>query len=449
MDCRQEMAIDQRAMSNRKTTRRGPSKGVVGDRLIIALLGVALWGIHFGKATRKYNGASYPPMNAAFELMFSYGRIVALLCMAAALLVFILQHGSRILSISLGPAGWIATLNLYIAGKLLYYDNFDFSLPAIAVILASVVVFVLVQGSVELGVNRAEMSQRSSVALTLWICGALIVSTNLVAVMLHPDSALNDNLRMHGTTVNPQHLAMMCALVSPAFLYVILRSGIFSFIGIASFCLFCGAVVIVFYTGSRMGLGAVAVGLLVFFREYIAGSRVLQGIVCGLLLVPVILAVLDRDPIELVYDRFFVDRVDTRSGGWKIAWEEFERNPLFGTEPSEESRRLIFVENFFLAAASTGGIIAVFLAAGAIVGVIHLAWRVRRTLKYSSARRVEGNFYLSAIAVLIGVSMFEAALLGVMAAHTMIAYVVLGGATAFVSLKPRGKRISKTIRSIH
>lgn len=401
-----------------------------------SLLGVSLWALHFGRAKRFADSSNFPPMNTAFELMFDYGRFIALACMIAAFAIYRTRFRLNTSSLARSPARWIIALNVFITAKLLYYGNLAFFLQAIVVIILSNSLLISALIKLEKEVNRAKANDASVVILALWICGVLIVVANIVALVAYPDSALNEGMRMHGATTNPQALGMQCALVSPAFLFSIYRGGILSLKGMASLALFSGVLVIEYNTGSRMGFAAVCIGLVVFFRDYIAGSKILVGLTASIVFLPLIVLIFPGEITELIHGRFIEGREDTRSEGWSSAWEGFLENPLFGVEPQGEDGRLLFVENFFLAAASTGGIVAAALAVAIIVGIVRVACGLRSAVKRRLLSPGLASFYLAACATLIAVSTFEACLLGIMATHTMIAYMLLSGAAALLSSRP-------------
>ncbi len=427
------------AMHPNKSARRSHAHagGTMPTRWWVfpSLLGLVLWAVHFGRAM-QYDGSNYPHMSAAFEMMFNYGRYVALFFMVVALFFYTNRFRRGLTLLSSGPASWIAVLNFYITLKLLIYGNVDFFFGATAVIMLSVFVFVSAVQNVEQVTIRSGGNQESAVALAFWICGALIVLSNIAALTLHPDSATNGE-RMHGATINAQHLAMMCALTAPSFLFAISRSGIVSIIGIASLVLFAGAVFIEFSTGSRMGFAAIVIGSLVFFRDYIIGSRLFYGVLAGLLVASVVVMALSTNElVDLVYGKFVEGRVDSRSEVWDAAWEAFLDNPLFGPKPDIETGRALLVENSFLAAAIGGGTLAVALFFGIVLGIVQVLQGVRFALRRGLVDRALGNFYLSSIAILLAVSTFEAAIFGIFATHTMIAYSLLAGAAALASQKP-------------
>jgi hypothetical protein len=142
---------------------------------------------------------------------------------------------------------------------------------------------------------------------------------------------------------------------------------------------------------------------------------------------------------SLIMGRFVEGRADTRSGGWTLAWHAFLDNPMFGVAPNELSGRLIFVENFVLAAASTGGFIALALALLVVIGIVSSCFSLMRLQRRGVMEKSAIDMYLATASSLLIVSLFEAALLGIIAAHTMLAYVYIG---FLVNLPSRFKRYS-------
>lgn len=402
-----------------------------------SLLGVSLWAAQFVRATRSGDGGGFPAMNGAFEFMFDYGRLIALATMVAAFALYQgrLRGNTRFLVSS--PSRLIIILNAYISIKLLYYGNIIFAFEAAALLILSYEVLILELGHVEKRASSIGVNETSVVTLSFLIAGFLIVVTNIFALVAHPDSAINDNARMHGVTGNPQALGMQCALVAPAFMFSVFRNGALSLRGIVALVLFSGIIVIQYYTGSRMGFAAVIIGLVVFFRNYIGGNKMLTGIVLfAFILIPLIV-LFGSQGVDLVSDRFIEGREDTRSDNLRFAWETFLENPFFGVEPQGKDGRLLFVENFFLASASTGGIIGGTLAALILAGIVRLTSRIRQASKRKLLPLGLANFYLASTAAIIAVSTFEACLLGIIATHTMFAYMVLSGAASHLSLRPQ------------
>ena len=418
--------------SNRRHAR-------MGDWAIAILIGLSLWFVHFGKAV-DYDNTPYPAMNSAFELLFVYGRPLALSCMVFALALFIALSG-RITSKNFrGGASWVAALNFYLSAKLLFLGQGQFFIEATIVITLTVLSIVLVMSDLEARSMSKNGFCGSPVALSVWIFAFLLVTTNIVALFFYPDAALGGG-RMHGTTVNPQHLGMMCALASPATFYAIQKFRLISIIGAISAALLMGIVIIEYQTGSRMGFAAVGLGAAIAMRDWIAGQKTVVGIFVVISLVGIGLVYGDVI-VKLIASQFIEGREDTRSEAWKWAWRAFLDNPLFGVAPELATGRWGgFVENFWLAAASTGGIVALVLAMPIFISLVRIAQLLQFTVRNRLIERSLGSFYLSAAVILFGISFFEAVLLGIFAAHTMLAYLYFAGAAAVISPVHRQKRL--------
>jgi hypothetical protein len=380
-------------------------------------------------------------MNPLFELLFSYGRELALACMVVAIVTYIALFRTIPTGNFRGTAAWMVVLNVFLSAKLIFYGNSQFFFEASAVIALSAVSMVMIfPGAEKYSASRPEF-HTTTLTMAVWFFAFLLAATSIVALLIHPASALNTGGRMHGTTVNPQALAMICALAIPGAAYGIAKSGPFSIKGILSVGIICAIFITEYMTGSRMGFAASAIGLAIALREYITGRKAIAGIFVGGLILSILFLTYGQDISSLIEGRFVADREETRSEGWLRAWEAFIANPLFGVEPHEEAGRLMFVENFWLAAASTGGIVALVLSLIILISLVKLLLRFLSEVASGAINRGYANFYIAALVVLVGVSVFEAALLGIVATHTMLAYIYFGTGANIVSSLERARRM--------
>jgi hypothetical protein len=385
-------------------------------------------------------------MNSIFEFLFSQGRILTIVCMIAIVAICLLVFHTVPTGNFRGPAAWLVLLNAYLLLKLLFYGiNTEFFFEAGTIISLTTITMVLIFPGIELRSALQSDSHSTILIKSIWLYSLLLVSTNITALIMHPNSAVNFSGRMHGTTVNPQHLAMMCALAVPGVAYVIARAGPLSIVGIVSCAMVGGIIFIEYMTGSRMGFTAACLGFVVSLREYIAGRKWVAGICVGVLILVIVYLLYGQDIANLITERFIEGRVNTRAESWTHAWENFRENPIFGAEPDDETGRLMFIESFWLASLSTGGLVALALSVPIFVGLtmiaLKIAWAIRSNLIHSSY----GNFFLSALTVLLCVSLFEAALLGIVTTHTMIAYIYLATASRFVSSLERIQRMRRQV----
>jgi hypothetical protein len=392
---------------------------------ICVLVAFAIWGAHFGKATQRHDGSPFPPMTFVIESFFANGRYLCLFAFSLAVLIYFNSKMKFYFKKIRSGVFWLFSLNFYLSFKLFFYGKDQFFIEAIAVIAISAVVLVMVVTEIELRSILSPQPVSSKIALIGVLFAGLLVTTNLYALMFHTDSSLH-NSRMHGTTINPQHLAMMCALSVAPVIYWIRRLSLASVMGALCGAIYCGLAGILYFTGSRMGFLALVVVTCVSLREWLVGSKFAGGVLLFVVFLGLLGPFLLDDLNSLIMGRFVEGRADTRSGGWTLAWQAFLDNPMFGVAPNELSGRLIFVENFVLAAASTGGFIALALALLVVFGIVSSCFSLMRLQKPGTIERSAIDMYLATASALLIVSLFEAALLGIIAAHTMLAYVYIG-----------------------
>lgn len=385
-------------------------------------IGLALWGAHFGKATRTIDGTPFPPMNSTLEFLIHGGRILAIVCLVLAFIIGTIITRKVEIKYLRGSALTIIVLNLYLALKLSFYRSDDFFIMSISVICLTTLSVVIVLSSIEwLSITRPE-NRYSSVANSIWIFGLLIIATNVIAVLFYPQSTINDSARLHGTTVNPQHLAMMCAMVAPAATFKLLQKGPFALQGILSLAMLFGCIVIIYMTGSRAGIAAFILGLIISLKDYIFYRHSFKrAMIFGYIFFVTFL--LFQDEITNAITARFIDgREDTRSENWLNASLMFFENPIFGVEPSGENGRLPTVENFWLASAIGGGIFGVLLSTMALIQMLRSLSIIQHLPRSSKFANQLSSFYSSGLAVALVICIFEAAPLGIIASHTMILY---------------------------
>jgi O-antigen ligase len=371
-------------------------------------------------------------MNTLIEFLFDYGRPLALATMGLAVIMHGLQKWPLKLSKIRGPSFQLLALNLFISTKLLIYGNYEFFFESVGIIFLTALAMIVVPSTLEETATGPNSVSVSRVAVIAWIFSTLLVVTNVFALVYFPYSSVNEVSRLHGVTVNPQHLAIMCALGSPAVIYAIHRGGLISVIGALSALILVGLIVLEFYTGSRLGFAAVFVGLGIVFREQLARPKVSAALFGAICTVAVFGWFYYTDIVDLIVSRFVDERVDTRSEIFTTAWQAFLENPIFGVNPDESTGRLAFVENFWLAAASTGGLVAVCFALLFFLGCAMTIRELGKVSRRRLASHYSAAMYRSAMVVLFALSMFEATLLGVLAAHTMISYMYLGAAANLI-----------------
>ncbi len=395
-------------------------QSISGNRALSVLVGFALWLCHFGKAQIKGADIPFPYTNALFEQLMASGRTFAfgLFCIIAFVLIF--SRRTNRLRVPFGAPSILLLINLVLVLKQTISANLDFLVGSIAALALTSIVFVSNYQS--RGRSKAGEFNANELITAVFVFSILFTASNIYAYIAFPASSLDNNLRLHGFTSNPLHLAKLSVLVLPALLYFLhsnFASALWRYVSLSLIVLNFG---LVYLTESRMAIGAYILVLITFYPVLrSAGALISTIIACGFVTLIAYVFFYDAT-FGAIAAAFIEGRTDSRSANWHLAWEVFLTDPIFGPPPNADGR-YIYVENFLLAVASTSGLLGLALV---VAFYSYLFFNLRALLKgvenstYDVAlasRAVAGG-----LAAVVAISLLEAALLGIFASWTLLAY---------------------------
>jgi hypothetical protein len=264
------------------------------------------------------------------------------------------------------------------------------------------------------------------------IAFATAIWTALTAYQFYVDRRMvmlgNEN-RFIGLSANPQHTAAFLACAGNVVLYLALTESVklFRLLWIAQM----GAIAIMlFWTGSRTGLGMMAVGASVILYARIGRMILVMPFVA--VAAYVLFKFLSQDLADVNTARLTSSN-DTRTAMWKVLVDQYVENPMIGigTGRSEAS------ENGYLLGAATYGsgfVIIQFIATFCVAAQAISLWRVRTYLVPKDRALVD--LILATFLSFFAGSMFE----GYFAARIAASVVVLA------MLSVVGGRVTRLIR---
>lgn len=400
-------------------------------KVIYSLLAGAIFFSHFQPAS--YLEHRFGPFISPIEFLIQNGRVFSAACFLLAILV--LRRVPRGLqTLSFHPASLLLLLNLYLSIKLAFFGFYQLSI--LSAILVYVQFFLFSKATLENFRRQTEdgltlgNTSLSTAYASIGLAGVLIVCINIFVLLTDPSNSLDFNGRMHGTTGNPQHLGMIIATTVPLAIFTLLkRRRIMSFL--ASIAIGIAAMLVLAETGSRTGMGS--------FLFFVACVIYISSSKRGRAFLPLYSLFLSVFLLAVKYEtlrEFFLSRGDTRSHQFELAISLFfDHDLIFGAPPIEETGRYLFIENGWLAAASAGGMIAVFILLVLLIRLMVLAWNA---MVSKQPRTPESACAIALTVSIVFISLFEAIFLGVFAAHTMIVYFALS-ALSMSQYSPRGR----------
>lgn len=405
----------------------------IGRWVVVAGSGAALWFAAFAKA-QDYDGQFYPPMNGLLEVLFAQGRSLSFGAMLLAVAAhFVFGRGLKRMRWR-NASIYVAAANVFLLFKLMLYGNYDIFLQGTFAIVIQILLYVVFASAYE----REELekkSQVSHVVQVVCVFSVLFVLTNMYAFAYFPGSSIIPaNGRFFGITANPQHLAMSSALCVPALLYCVVRFGIGSVVGVSAGVLASCVLFIEYQTGSRLGLGATALCIVVASRYFLDRRRIVYAVMFGALALPLAYVLFYDTISDLLWSRFVEGRTDTRSEYWASGWDAFYQSPLVGIEPTGDPPRYYFTVSSWVSAAYSGGVVALGLLILFLFSVAGYVLRINKLRSHRSIDKEYTDLYISAIAMILALSFLEAVFLGVFASHTMLVYLYVAGAGALVGI---------------
>lgn len=404
-----------------------------GHSVVAATSGMALWFAAFAKA-QDFEGQLYPPMNAPLELLFAQGRNLSLGAMFIAI-VATLMLGKGIRRRDWRNASmYIAAVNVFIIFKLFLYGNSEIFILGSFAIAIQILVFVVCASRYE-----RESFEGSNlmpyVVKVIYIFSILFLSCNVYAYIYFPgSSAVKFSARFFGVTANPQHLAMVCALCVPALLYCVVHYRVKSIVGVSAGVMLACVLFLEYQSGSRLGFFGTLLCIIMGSRVFLDRRRIVYVLILSVLALPLVYFSFYDSISDLIRSRFVEGRSDTRSEYWVAGWNQFLQSPFVGSEPSEEPARYYFTVSSWISAASSGGVIALAFMLMFLISSIGYFFKVTR-LRYCRFDTEHVDLYLSAIVLILAISVFEAVFLGVFSSHTMMVYLYIAGAGSLAGAK--------------
>lgn len=404
-----------------------------GHSVVAATSGMALWFAAFAKA-QDFEGQLYPPMNAPLELLFAQGRNLSLGAMFIAIVVT-LMLGKGIRRRDWRNASmYIAAVNVFIIFKLFLYGNSEIFILGSFAIAIQILVFVVCASRYE-----RESFEGSNlmpyVVKVIYIFSILFLSCNVYAYLYFPgSSAVKFSARFFGVTANPQHLAMVCALCVPALLYCVVHYGVKSIVGVSAGVMLACVLFLEYQSGSRLGFFGTLLCIIMGSRVFLDRRRIVYVLILSVLALPLVYFSFYDSISDLIRSRFVEGRSDTRSEYWVAGWNQFLQSPFVGSEPSEEPARYYFTVSSWISAASSGGVIALVFLLMFLISSIGYFFKVTR-LRDRRFDTEHVDLYLSAIVLILAISVFEAVFLGVFSSHTMMVYLYIAGAGSLAGAK--------------
>lgn len=392
------------------------------DHFVNLFVALSIVLAHFGKAQRTIDDVTSEAVAqtaAWLEFLMAYGKVMSAVCFAVMIGLFWRQARVKG-SVWGGAAAWLLLLNIFLQIKLLFFASFSFVVSGFFVLVLQLLTI-----NILFKINYKNKNHINiSIPDILSFVGISVSLINIYAYMFYPESSINFSSRLHGFSVNPQHLSMVLALTVPSILYKIsncknftMKKGVF----VSGFFM---TLFVVFLAESRMGLLAIFCSVVAFYllkqpsrRSY--GAMGIFFFVClvGYFLVSV--GWFFQDNTE-----FVLDRGDTRTATWLIALGEFWASPIFGVAPEQDTGRYVFVESSFVSSVVAGG----FLGLCAVLMIMGNMIRMLLRRSDPNVDRVDMSFWKSSIITVVIIGVFEAGFLGLYSAHTIIIYLILIGA---------------------
>ncbi|TIL54860.1 hypothetical protein [Mesorhizobium sp.] len=372
-------------------------------------------------------------MGFVFDVMYTYGRPLSLAFMILGAAIFWYLGGRTALRDMGRNSTYLLLLNLYLIVKVSFYGGISIFLQSFFVTIVQICAFVLVVA----GYEKVDVANRFKVGFVpaiMFTYALLSISVNIFVFWRFPASSMTLlGGRLFGITANPQHLALQTAFCLPALLFCVQRYGMSRLIGIVAMILTLAAVWIEYLTGSRMGFAAAVAAIAIFSLRFFSKRYVAMTIVAIVTVAPIFSLIFYEDVSTVISERFIIGREDTRSEYWAAGISQFLEYPIFGAEPDPETGRLYFNVSFWISAAASGGIVGIGFAIPLFFRMASCVSKIRSLKREKLIEDAYGQMFVGILIIMFWASIFEAAFLGIFAAHTMIAYVYFSGADANIS----------------
>jgi hypothetical protein len=404
---------------NREFEKQTRYPGLTLDSFVV---GACLTLSTFGRA-EVIPGVYFPPFGEPLVTLIIYGRYIAL----ATLMIWVAFRLVTTRSIDLvvfphrGPLLLLWLIQGVFLLKILDARNIAVATLGIASLIVQfcalhMYVYARERRSwVQAGAPSQFVSRSISIFAVLFLC------VNLYALRNYPLSSFTPFGRFFGTMVNPQHLMMCAVLASPA-LWEESKTPTLPLKILAWFAI-GGLGFLVYETGSRSGLLAMATVALISNRHLFRGvGPAIFSMVLSIIIIGAGIELWSELTTDFV-GRFVDGRSDTRSEIWQNEIDLFLQYPILGV-PVNADGRLEFVESLWLSVATNGGIAAAILALIMLVRML----RITATLSPTKTSARSATMYLSSMAAILLLSIFESVFMGLATGMAMLSIMYLAGA---------------------
>lgn len=390
----------------------------ISDHVLSWTLALAFYFAAFGLAPERLGSA--PPPHY-LEQINIYSRPICIAFLLISSLLYTTRQNAPNLRFFGAGSSYVYILTFYFVTKTFVLgQDVDFFILCIFLVSVQFFVLVLCAGKSISSISRERPTRTLAVEIKSIAIFAVIFSASNIFVYFDSHAGVTSfHGRFFGIMINPQHLMMACVMSAPAVL-VALRTPNTNLLGKA---VLWGTLTslgfFVYESGSRSGLVAFVSVLLIGYRDYFLAKR-LPATVLVVTIVGIPLGyLLFADVVGSIEARFIAGRQDTRSWIWMREWREFLEYSSFGVG-LDENNRLHFAEMFWLSVASNGGIVGILLA-------LPIAWWLLSSAFSSTTLGLKrpNDLRLTMVAgssvAILGLTLFESILAGLLTAHTMLA----------------------------
>lgn len=230
------------------------------------------------------------------------------------------------------------------------------------------------------------------------------------------------NSRLFGVSGNPQYLALMLAMTMPVVIYLLNNGAISKLKRVFLIGMIGLMVVMLMWTGSRMGALSTAVGIFAMYYRKM-GRFVIVG--CSVALIIFAITPFYEESVTTGERMFSTE--DTRTAVWAAMWQEFLKEPVLGTAQG----RIRPVENSYLSMLGMLGILGTIPFALAAIALIAVLIHLNRSRHRLGDQGPLVDCVTAIWAVMATIAMFEGILLGVFTFPILVLYLT-GALTGYL-----------------
>lgn len=372
------------------------------------------------------NQGEWIPPPSIFAQAVIYGRIVTLGLMLLLLPGFLLA-GSRYQTASrISPLAW-SIFAMY-AVFCLRYAVTPHALQGLSRLATYILVFIVYCHAIPRVIYDLQ-SLRRWLEAALW--GVSIFAISSVGCEILQPGSVSWHSRLYGLSGNPNSAGMYLALATPAFLGAITWPDSTRARRVATLLLWCFALAVILWTGSRASMATAAICVLAFYRLRI--GRLLFVAVPMVILVYFAAGWLGIS--ESAAGRI-TNFSDTRTAGWKGMLDAWAESPIFGNA----ELAMAVTENSYLTVAANTGVIGILALIAVLAIAAAFLVQAARTQSPFPHTQVAGNIAFAGVAGLLIASIFEGLLLSNLTCTGFWIYFYIGiGSIAITAQLPFGQ----------